>query len=151
MTDESYLYTLIGYIENNPVKAKIVKKLGEYPYSAYQSFMEKVPPVPCLEDSFVFTDFKDKKEREAFLESTVDERILDEIKKASNMVVTSVKTNTLTPEKLQMRFKKVKNSGERDRQIVETYHKGYSQHAIAECLGFSQPYINKILKRERGD
>ncbi len=34
VTDESYLYTLIGYIENNPVKAGMVKKPGEYLYSA---------------------------------------------------------------------------------------------------------------------
>ena len=149
VTDESYLYTLIGYIENNPVKAKIVKRLGEYPYSAYKSFMETVQPVPCLKDSFVFTNFKDKNEREAFLQSAVDERILNEIREASNLVVTSVKTNTLTPEKLQKQFKKVKNSEERDRKIVEAYNEGYSQHAIAECLGFSQPYINKIIKRER--
>jgi transposase len=43
----------------------------------------------------------------------------------------------------------IKNSEERDRQIVEAYDEGYSQHAIASCLGFSQPYINKIVKRAR--
>ena len=149
VTDEAYLYTLIGYIENNPVKANIVQTLGAYSYSGYQSFMEKVQPLPCLRDSFVFTDFKDKTEREAFLQSTVDERILDGIKKASNLVITSVKTNTLTAEKLQKRFKKVKNAKERNLKIVEAYGEGYSQHAIAQCLGFSQPYINKILKTER--
>ncbi len=149
VTDESYLYTLIGYIENNPVKAGMVKKPGEYPYSAYQSFMEKVRPIPCLKDSFVFSDFKDKADREAFLQSTVDERILDEIKKASNLVVTSVRTDTLTPEKLQKRFENVKDSEERNRKIMEAYNEGYSQHAIARCLGFSQPYIHKILKKER--
>ena len=106
-------------------------------------------PLPCLRDSFVFTDFKDKPERKAFLQSTVDERILDEIKKASNLVITSVKTNTLTAEKLQNRFKKIKNIKERNLKIVEAYGEGYSQHAIAQCLGFSQPYINKILKTER--
>jgi len=149
VTDESYLYTLIGYIENNPVKAKIVKKPGEYPYSAYQSFMETVQPIPCLKTSFVFTAFQGKNEREAFLQSAVNEHILEEIRKASNLVVTSVKKNTLTPEKLQKRFQKVKNSEERDRKIVEAGNEGYSQHAIAECLGFSQSYINKIIKRER--
>ena len=32
---------------------------------------------------------------------------------------------------------------------MEAYNEGYSQYAIARCLGFSQPYINKILKKER--
>jgi len=55
----------------------------------------------------------------------------------------------LTPEKLQKRFQKVKNNEERDRKIVEASNEGYSQHAIAKCLGFSQSYINKIIKKER--
>ena len=149
VTDEVYLYTLIGYIENNPVKAKMVQTLGAYPYSGYQSFMEIVQPLPCLSDSFVFSNFKDKNEREVFLQSAVDERILDEIKKASNLVITSVKTNTLTAEKLQKRFENGNSTKERNLKIVEAYHEGYSQHAIAQCLGFSQPYINKILKTAR--
>lgn len=55
------------------------------------------------------------------MQSAVDERLRDEIKKASNLVVPSVKKNTLTPEKLRKRFKKVKNNEERDRKIVEAY------------------------------
>jgi len=33
VTDEAYLHTLILYIEQNPVKAKIVERVEEYPYS----------------------------------------------------------------------------------------------------------------------
>ena len=149
VTDESCLYTLISYIENNPVKAKIVKKLGAYKYSSYQAFMEITDAIPCLKDAFVFTDFKDKQERKAFLQSAADERILDELKKASNLVVTSVKEKTLSPEKLKKLFENVKDNQERDRAVVEAHKCGYSQHAIAGCLGFSQPYINKIIRRER--
>jgi len=36
VTDEAYLYTLMRYIEQNPLKAKMVKRLEEYPYSSYQ-------------------------------------------------------------------------------------------------------------------
>jgi hypothetical protein len=60
------------------------------------------------------------------MQGAVDERLLDEIKKASNLVVPSVKKNTLTPEKLRKRFKKVKNNEERARKIVESYQEGYS-------------------------
>ena len=34
VTDEAYLYTLMLYIEQNPLKAKIVKELEAYPYSS---------------------------------------------------------------------------------------------------------------------
>lgn len=149
VTDEAYLYTLISYIENNPVKAKIVKKLGEYRYSSYLAFVESVQPISCLKSSFIFTDFKNKDERAAFFQSATDERILEEIKKASNLVVTSVKEKTHSPETLKKMFKEVQDNHKRDKKILQAYNEGYSQHAIAECLGFSQPYINKIIKRVR--
>ena len=150
VTDESYLYTLISYIENNPVKAKMVKKLGEYKYSSYLSFIEVATPITCLQASFMFEDFTDKQDRIEFFECAVDERLLDEIKKASNLVVTSVQEKKPDPEKLKAMFKKVKDNGERDRQILKACNEGYSQHAIAECLQLSQPYVNRIIKKMRG-
>ena len=101
VTDEAYLYTLINYIEHNPVKTKIVKKLGEYLYSSYSSFIGIVEPIACLQNSFVFTDFKDNNERKSFLQGTADENILKEIKKASNLLVTSIKEKILDIQKLE--------------------------------------------------
>jgi len=34
VTDDAYLYTLMCYIEQNPLKAKMVKDIKEYPYSS---------------------------------------------------------------------------------------------------------------------
>jgi hypothetical protein len=39
VTDEAYLYALMLYIEQNPLKAKMVKVLEEYPYSSYHHFL----------------------------------------------------------------------------------------------------------------
>lgn len=36
--DRQQLYNVIAYIHNNPVKAGIVKELGEYKYSSYRDF-----------------------------------------------------------------------------------------------------------------
>jgi len=149
VTDVSYLYTLINYIENNPLKAKIVKNVSEYRHSSYQSFVEIVKPIECLKESFVFQEFPNQKDREEFLQSVVDESMLEEIKKASNLVVTSVKEKILSPAKLKKIFKKVKDNSDRDVKIYQAYNEGYSQHAIAEYLGLSQPYINRIVKRMR--
>lgn len=149
VTDEAYLYTLISYIENNPVKAKIVKKPEEYRYSSHLAFIEGTEPIVCLRNSFVFTEFEDKNDRKAFLQSTTDESILLEIKKASNLVVTSVNEKTLSPQRLKAIFSNVSDNQERDCKIHKASKEGYSQHAIAECLGFSQPYINKIVKKIR--
>jgi len=77
--------------------------------------------------------------------------ILEEIRKASNLVVTSAKKEALTPEMLKKSFINTKDNQERDEQVCRAYNDGYSQHAIAECLGFSQPYINKIIRKRRGN
>ena len=150
VTDEAYLYTLISYIENNPVKAKMVEKLGEYKYSAYLAFIEAAKPIKCLQSSFMFENFSDKQERVEFFECAVDERLLEEIKKASNLVVTSVKTNTLDPKKLKAMLTNIHDNSQRNKQILKAYNEGYSQYAIAQCLDISQPYVNRIIKKERG-
>ncbi len=149
VTDDSYLYSLISYIETNPVKAKIVERLGDYPYSSYRSFIEEVEPIWCLKESIIFQDIKEVKERVEFFESAADEHLLDEMRKASNLVVTSVKEKKLSIKRLERIFKEVKDRDDRDKKISKAYEKGYSQHAIAQCLGLSQPYINKIVKRMR--
>ena len=151
VTDEAYLYTLISYIHNNPVKAKIVNKAEEYQYSSHLAFIEEVEPIVCLKNSFIFTEFQDKNDRKSFLQSTTDDSILHEIKKASNLVVTSINEKTLSTQRLKEIFINVNDNQERDCKIHEACKEGYSQHAIAVCLGFSQPYINKIVKKMRNN
>lgn len=150
VTDEAYMYTLISYIENNPLKAKMVRRLGEYKYSSYCSFIEVTKPLACLRNSFIFENFSTIQERIDFFESAEYEHLLDEIKKASNLVVTNVKEKKPDLKVLKKMFAKVANNDERNRQILKACNEGYSQHAIAECLQISQPQINRIIKKTRG-
>lgn len=149
VTDEAYLYTLVNYIGNNPVKAKIVKESKQYRYSSHQAFYEQRNPIPCLKKSFIFTEFQDIENRKIFLQSSIDEEIIQEIKKASNLVVTSISKEILSVQKLKELFANVENNQERNIQIYKVYNMGYSQQVIGECLGVSQPYINKIIKKMR--
>ena len=150
VTDDAYLYTLIWYIENNPLKAKIAQVLSDYRYSSYLAFAEEAKPIECLKESFMFKEFRDRQDRIGFFESPADERILEEIKKASNLVVTSVKDKKLDSKKLKGLFKNVKDTGDRNEKILKAYNEGYSQHAIAQCLQLSQPQINRVIKKLRG-
>jgi hypothetical protein len=90
------------------VKAKTVKALGEYEYSSYLSFAEEREPIGCLKGSFVFETFTDRNDRVAFFECGVDERMLEEIQKASNLVVTSIKEKKLDSKSLKHRFQQIK-------------------------------------------
>lgn len=149
VTDEAYLYTLVHYIHNNPIKANITQKLDTYPYSSYPSFVEEAKAIACLQNSFVFQDFKEKKERRSFLQSTADERILTEIKKASNLVVTSLSQKRFDEYHLKTLLHNITDIEDRNIKILKAYNEGFSQHVIAGCLGISQPYINRIIKKMR--
>jgi putative transposase len=50
--DESYLYAALRYVEQNPVKAGIVGKAEDYPWSSARTHVNKTPD-PILSDFFL--------------------------------------------------------------------------------------------------
>ena len=48
VTDDAYIYTLIKYIEFNPIKAGIVKTAYEYPYGSFQMFCTERSALECF-------------------------------------------------------------------------------------------------------
>ncbi len=147
VTDEAYLYSLILYIEQNPLKAKIIDNIGEYPYqSAYYILNDLELPI-CLKNSWLAKNFSNKSEIKDFLSSPLDKDTLKELQKASMLVEVAQKENKLTIDKLQKLFSNVKDKKERNKKIYQAYKKGYSQHKIAKLLGLSQPTVSAIIKR----
>ncbi len=149
VTDDSYLYALIAYIEYNPIKAKIVKKLGEYKYSSCICFAQKEKTLDCLKDSIIFKMYKDVNERLEFIQSAHNERVLEDIRKSSNLVVTSIKTKKPNEDKIKKALKKSKNKEERNKIIYKASQEGFSQHKLAVIVGVSQTHIGRILKEEK--
>jgi len=149
VTDDMYLYTLIKYIEFNPVKAQMVKKVGEYAYSSYLSFVDKVNPISCLKKSVMFTQFSVVEDRVEFFESWYDEGVLHEIQKASRLVVSSMGKKDLSLEVLRAGFVGYTSKSERNMRIVEAIEQGYSQHIIAKALGLTQGAICNVVKKSR--
>lgn len=49
-------------------------------------------------------------------------------------------------ERLKKMFKKVKSSSDRNAKIYPPYNEDFYQHAIAETVGLSQPYLNSTVK-----
>ena len=61
VTDEAYLYTLILYIEQNPLKANMVKTVEEYPYSSAHHFLDKESTNKCLQNAWVTKSYQDQR------------------------------------------------------------------------------------------
>ncbi len=148
VTDESYLYTLILYIEQNPLKAKIVKDIVDYPYSSCHYFLEDNIPT-FLKDSWIATNYKD--DIKAFLNSIVDTSQLQELKTASSLIEAPNLDKKPNEESLSKILLNTKDIKERNKLIVECYEQGYSQHVIAKVLELNQATVNRIIKRNRGN
>ncbi len=150
VTDEAYLYTLMLYIEQNPLKANMVKTLEEYPYSSYHYFFKKEIP-QCLQQAWIVQNHRgDHQAIEAMLNSAVDISVLQELKKASSLIEAPNIAKKPNIAKLRKMLTNTKDLQERNRKIVKAYEQGYSQHIIAKVLGISQPAVFGVIKRSRG-
>jgi len=148
VTDEAYLYTLILYIEQNPLKAKIVQALDAYPYSAYNYFLDMDNIPECLKHSWVVQNFSgDTEAIKAFLNSAIDHAQLEEMKKASSLVEAANTDKKPDEATLKKMLEKTEDTKERNRQIAKAYKQGYSQHMIAKVLGLNQATVQRIIKR----
>ena len=147
VTDEGYLYTLMRYIEHNPLKAGVVKSLKAYPYSSYRAFIDPKQRPTCLQKSKILQDYgNDHRAIEALLNDPVDTDQLKELKKASAMVEAP---DDKRPDEASLKeyFEGVEDTKKRNRKILHAYEAGYSQHRIAKVLGLSQPTVYGIIKR----
>jgi len=148
ITDEAYLYTLMCYIEQNPLKAKIVKDIKDYPYSSYHYFLnyKKIPQ--CLKNSWIIKNYKDDKEAiKAFLISPVDYTQLQELKTASSLIEAPNIDKKAKIEDCQRLFENIGDIQTRNKTITKAYKQGYSQHMIAKVLGLNQATVQRIIKR----
>ncbi len=147
VTDEAYLYTLMCYIEQNPLKAGIVKTLEEYPYSSYNYFLTNETP-ECLKDSWIVQHYQgDITAIREFLYTRPDSSQLAEMKKASSLVEAPNIDKKPKIEDLENVFKNITEIPKRNKAILKAYQQGYSQHMIAKVLGMAQSTINGIVKR----
>ena len=150
VTDEAYFYTLMCYIEQNPLKAHMVKDIKEYPYSSYHYFLDYDNIPECLRDSWIVQNYKEDFESiEAFLTAPVDRQQLEELKTASSLVEAPNIDKKPDMEKLESMFRNITETKERNKQILKAIDQGYSQHRIAKVLGISQQAVGGVVKRSR--
>jgi REP element-mobilizing transposase RayT len=150
ITDEAYLYTLMLYIEQNPLKANMVKALEEYPYGSYKYFLD-IDNIPeCLEQSWIVQNYDNDTEAiKAFLNSTVDTSQLTQMKKASSLVEAPNIDSKPDEKKLKSQLSQTQDKKERNILILKAYKQGYSQHMIAKVLGLNQATVQRIIGRTK--
>ena len=148
VTSEQYLYTLIRYIEFNPIEAGLSKKVGEYPFTLAHLIFNSKDFYSCMKESILFRDY-DIEMLSGFLGVEFNQDDLTflqteqnrKIEKKEDMIVLS------KSKSLKKYFMDVKNKQDINRVISLAYlEDGYSQIEIANYLGLSKSAVSMINK-----
>ena len=143
ITSEEYYYILIRSIEQNPIEAKIVDKIGEYPYTLGAVIANRLIPIVCTQHSKLLQELNDENIQETIGVKLQKEELelLEEMQKQK--VITSDKVNRPAyQETLKEHFKKQ----DRDNAIISALKDGYTQAKIAKFIGVSRSLVCKIVK-----
>jgi REP element-mobilizing transposase RayT len=138
VVNDTYFYTLIRYIEQNPIEAGLVSMVGEYPYTLGSVIANRQTPVPCTKKSKLLAEL-DYENIQEMIGVSLDEdakKQLEEIQKQKSVVRNGVK-KTANVKTLQEHFESI----ERNDGIKNAFNDGYTQAKIAEYLNVSRSLI----------
>ncbi len=147
--DEQYLFTLYRYIEQNPIKAKIVQTVGKYEFTLIATLLNpKLSVIACAEHSQLKTLLKEEGILgHLALDLTTDET--EYLKKEQTRKI-EIKEHELKLQKsktLQEHFEVEAGKDERNIAIINAIDDGYTQASIAKHLDVSTSAISKIVKK----
>ena len=137
--DDSYFLTVLRYIHQNPVKAKLCKYAEDYPYS---SMGEYITFPKLTETDFAlsmlpmeqFLDYHREENEDQCLEISLDNRITDEEVKALILRLTNCKNVA----EVQLLDRNVRNDC-----IQKLHKKGASIRQISRLTGLSKKIVER--------
>jgi len=153
IANDEYLYGLFRYIEQNPIKAKMSQKIGEYPFTLLAAlFHENQEVIHCARHSRLLEEIE-YEGIQALIETILTEEELAKLKKEQKRKIVQ-KEHEYKYEKeksLEEYFHEIITKKERNFAILEAIEDGYKQVEIAEFLNISSSAISKIISGESGN
>lgn len=142
--DDAYFLTVLRYIHQNPVKAKMCKNVGDYPYSSYTAYLHRDELVDAefalgMIDLEAFVAFNSQPNSDKCLELTVPTRQAVTDQQAKAIIEryahcqSVVAFQSIEPKKKEQYIKKI-------------YEKGVSIRQISRLTGTSKGLVEKYLK-----
>lgn len=141
---DTYFLTVLRYIHQNPVKAKLCKEVSDYPYSSYADYLHS--------SNSVDTDFALRMlSREEFIKfnnATNDDQCMD-VSASVRKAVTDTEATAIIAK--ISRCNNVTEFQQLDQKKKETYikkihKKGVSVRQLSRLTGISKGLIEKYLK-----
>jgi REP element-mobilizing transposase RayT len=145
--NENYLFTLFRYIEENPVKAKMSKSIGEYKYCASYSIMKDAVPA-FLQNSFVLRDYHTQ-ELFDMLNIPLNQNEIENIEKFHKTRYKQGKSSIVPIKKVPIGeyFMDISNKKDRNKAILKAYEDDYTKSDIARELSLSVAGVSKIITK----
>ena len=146
---EVYYYTLILYIEQNPIEAGLVESIKDYPYTLGSVIANKLTPLSCTLHSKLLEEL-DYENIQEIIGVKLSEEELENLEKIKNQksikkenVTQLANERTLEEHLLEYKTLKARNS-----KILTAVDDGYSQISIANYLNVSCSWVSKIIRGE---
>lgn len=142
--DQVYLMTVLRYIHQNPIKAKLCTKIGDYPYSSYAEYLHDSHTVDC---DFVLS-FLSREEYVRFNNELSTDKCL-EIVATTRHAVTDLQAQAIIEKYAHCRtiidFQSL-DEAKKERYIKKIYEKGVSVRQLSRLTGTSKGLVEKWLK-----
>jgi putative transposase len=170
---DSHLLEACRYVVLNPVRAKMVEKLEDYPWSSYLATAGRTTPHPCLTIHWVLGQVNGKRGKagqeyrtfvswgigkptistgvcvQAILgEEAFADRFVDHLRKQKDIPEITRNQKYLKRPALERLFPEdvLRNKGRRDRRIAAAAGKyGYLQREITAHLGLNYATISRLV------
>ena len=142
--DDSYFLTVLRYIHQNPVKAKLCSKVEDYPFSSFAEYLHDSSFIDTefalkMIDRTVFADFNNTPNSDACLEITIPCRRAVTDTQAQAIIQKISHCNSVTEFQNLEAYKK-------ERFIKKIYDKGVSVRQLSRLTGTSKGMVEKFLK-----
>ncbi|MDD5212499.1 MAG: transposase [Sulfuricurvum sp.] len=146
INNDAYFYTLVKYIEQNPIEAGMAQKVGEYPYTLLWAIKNKTPLIECAVHSKLIDEIKDIDLFVGISLNEEDMKTLHAIEKQKTVLKEDAKSLAYT-KSLDTHFKNITTALLRDKAIVEALADGYTQAQVARHLDISRARVSQMVKK----
>lgn len=148
VVDTNYFYTIFRYIEHNPIKARLAKGVGEYPYTLLATLLSpKLQLIPCAQHSILKKELHNEGIQELLEKKLSKSELLElEEEKKKKIVQDEHKWRKEKTKSLKEHFENCKNIQERNKAVLKALDDGYTQGEVARYLRLSSAMISKIFR-----
>ena len=142
--DDGYFLTVLRYIHQNPVKAKLCSKVEDYPFSSFTEYLHESTLVDTafalgMIERGEFTRFNNTPNSDSCLELVVSSRRAVTDAQAQGIIEKISHCKTITE------FQSLEEN-KKERYIKKIYDKGVSVRQLSRLTGTSKGMVEKYLK-----